>query len=148
MKRILLLAAVAAAMMAAGCVQDNAESLYNKNEDNAGRDLTLSNDGKHDGGDFINHGDDDMTLSDQNPNLLNTDNENHHSYSQDVQKAKDVISSKGYRPGKIWINGGIMYVTAHPNGRLKGKQRNRAEKSLEKSLTRALPRYDIHVDIE
>ena len=100
------------------------------------------------GPNFTDDHDDGMTMSDQNPNLPNTDNQNRHNFSQDVQQAKDVISAKGYEPGQIWINGGNMSVTVHHDGELSKKERENAEKALKKNLTRALPRYEINVDMK
>lgn len=139
-----------AVVMVAGCAQDNTESVYDKNEDKAGVDLNRENDGvrRGDGPNFTRDLDDGMTMTDQNPNLLNTDNENHHSYSQDVQKAKDVISDAGYEPDSIWINGDDMNVTAHPDGRLSAKDRENAAKKLGNKLAKALPRYNVNVDIK
>lgn len=134
--------------MVSGCTQDNTESLYDKNQDSAGQDLTTNDNGKHEGGDFVNEDDDDMTMTDQNPNLLNTDNENHLNFSMDVQKAKEVISAEGYEPDGIWINGGTMSVTANHDGRMSKDEKASAVKSLEEKLTRALPRYEINVDMK
>jgi hypothetical protein len=149
LKKLLMLF-VLAMIMVSGCGQDNTDSVYDKNEDQAGVDLNRDHDGvrEGDGPNFTRDQDDGMTMTDQNPNLLNTDNENHHSFSQDVQKAKDVISDAGFEPGSIWINGGEMNVTAQLQGRVTRKDRENAQKTLQEKLTRALPRYDINVDIE
>ncbi|WP_079506274.1 hypothetical protein [Mesobacillus jeotgali] len=149
MKKLLMLF-VFAIVLVSGCAQDNAESVYDKDEDQAGVDLNREHDGvRHgDGPNFSRDQDDGMTMTDQNPNLLNTDNENRHSFSQDVQKAKDVISDAGYEPGSIWINGGEMNVTAQLQGRVTKKDRDNAQKKLHDMLTKALPRYDINVKID
>ncbi|MBS8265545.1 hypothetical protein DYI25_14045 [Mesobacillus boroniphilus] len=149
MKKLLMLL-VLAMVIVSGCGQDNTDSVYDKNEDQAGVDLNREDDGvrEGDGPNFTRDLDDGMTMTDQNPNLLNTDNENHYSFSQDVQKAKDVISDAGYEPGSIWINGGKMNVTAQLQGRVTRKDRENAQKTLQEKLTRALPRYDVNVDIE
>jgi hypothetical protein len=149
LKKLLMLF-VLTIVMVSGCGQDNTDSVYDKDEDQAGVDLNRDHDGIREGDDpnFTRDQDDGMTMTDQNPNLLNTDNENHHSFSQDVQKAKDVISDAGYEPGSIWINGGEMNVTAQLQGRVTRKDRENAQKTLQEKLTRALPRYDINVDIE
>lgn len=149
LKKLLILL-MFAVVMVSGCAQDNAESVYDKDEDQAGVDLNRENDGvRHgDGPNFTKDQDNGMTMTDQNPNLLNTDNENHHSFSQDVQKAKDVISDAGYEPGSIWINGGEMNVTAQLQGRVTRKDREKAQKTLHDKLAQALPRYDINVNIE
>lgn len=149
MKKLLMLV-VFAVVMVSGCGQDNTESVYDKDQDQAGMDLNREGDGvrEGDGPNFSRDQDDGMTMTDQNPNLLNTDNENHHSFSQDVQKAKDVISDAGYEPGSIWINGGEMNVTAQLEGRVTRKDRENARKTLQQKLTKALPRYDINVDIQ
>jgi hypothetical protein len=149
LKKFLMLF-VLAIVMVSGCGQDNTDSVYDKDEDQAGVDLNRDHDGvrEGDGPNFTRDQDDGMTMTDQNPNLLNTDNENHHSFSQDVQKAKDVISDAGYEPGSIWINGGEMNVTAQLQGRVTRKDRENAQKTLQEELTRALPRYEINVDIE
>jgi hypothetical protein len=149
LKKLLMLF-VLSMVIVSGCSQDNTDSVYDKNEDQAGVDLNRDNDGfrEGDGPNFTRDQDDGMTMTDQNPNLLNTDNENHHSFSQDVQKAKDVISNAGYEPGSIWINGGEMNVTAQLQGRVTRKDRENAQKTLQERLTRALPRYDINVDID
>ena len=149
MKKLLILL-LFAVVIVSGCGQDNTESVYDKDEDQAGVDLNRDHDGfrEGDGPNFTKDQDDGMTMTDQNPNLLNTDNENHHSFSQDVQKAKDVISDAGYEPDSIWINGGEMNVTAQLEGRVTRKDRENAQKTLQQKLTRALPRYDINVDIK
>ena len=149
MKKLLMLF-VLSMVIVSGCGLDNTDSVYDKDEDQAGVDLNRDHDGvrEGDGPNFTRDQDDGMTMTDQNPNLLNTDNENHHSFSQDVQKAKDVISDAGYEPGSIWINGGEMNVTAQLQGRVTRKDRENAQKTLQEKLTRALPRYDINVDIE
>jgi hypothetical protein len=149
MKKILMML-VFGMIIVSGCGQDNTESTYDKNQDTAGQDLTTNDNGVRggDGPNFTKDQDNDMTMGDQNPNLPNTDNQNRHSFSQDVQKAKEVISAQGFEPGSIWINGGTMNVTAHPGNRLSKKDRVSAENSLQKNLTKALPRYEINVDIE
>lgn len=149
MKKLILLF-ILAVVIVSGCAQDNAESTYEKNQDQAGQDLNTAHDGvRHgDGPNFARDQDDGMTMTDQNPNLLNTDNENRHNFSQDVQKAKEVIADAGYEPGSIWINGEEMNVTAEAQGRMTKKDRDAALKSLRNKLTRALPRYDINVDFE
>jgi hypothetical protein len=149
LKKLLMLFAFAIVIVS-GCARNNAESVYDKDEDHAGVDLNREDDGvRHgDGPNFSRDQDDGMTMTDQNPNLLNTDNENHHSFSQDVQKAKDVISDAGYEPGSIWINGGEMNVTAQLQGRVTRKDRDNAQKKLYDKLTKALPRYDINVKID
>lgn len=149
MKKLLMML-IFGMVIVSGCGQDNTESTYDNNQDTAGQDLTTNDNGVRggDGPNFARDQDDDMTLSDQNPNLPNTDNQNRHNFSQDVQKAKEVISSEGLEPGQIWINGGAMNVTAHPEDRLSKKERESAENSLKKNLTKALPRYEINVDIE
>ena len=136
-------------LMVSGCAQNNADSAY-ENQDRAGQDLNTNENGVRggDGPNFADDQDNDMTMSDQNPNLLNTDNENRHNFSQDIQQAKDVITAKGYEPGQIWINGGTMNVTVHHKGRLSKQERGRAADSLRKNLIRALPRYEINVEIE
>jgi hypothetical protein len=149
LKKIMMLLLLAMTLIS-GCVQDNDESIYDKNQDQAGLDLTTEDDGvrRGDGPNFVRDKDDGMTMTDQNPNLLNTDNENHLNFSMDVEKAKEVISAEGYEPGAIWINGGTMSVTAKHDGRMSSKERASAVKSLDKKLTGALPRYEINVDIE
>lgn len=149
MKKLLMIL-ILSVVMVSGCVQDNAESVHDKQQDQAGQDLLTENNGvrKGDGPNFVRDQDDGMTMTDQNPNLLNTDNENHVNFSMDVQKAKEVISAQGFKPDAIWINGGTMNVTARPEGSLSSKDRDQAEKSLRKKLLRALPRYQINVDIE
>ncbi|CAM3842465.1 hypothetical protein [Mesobacillus thioparans] len=149
MKKLLILL-MFAVVLVSGCGQDNTESVYDKDEDQAGVDLNREHDGvRHgDGPNFTKDQDNGMTMTDQNPNLLNTDNENHHSFSQDVQKAKDVISDAGYEPGSIWINGGEMNVTAKLQGRVTRQDREDARKTLHNSLVKALPRYDIKVNID
>lgn len=132
-----------------GCSQNNADSTYEHNQDQAGTDLITNDEGTRNGGDFTNNGDNDMTMGDQNPNLLNTDdNENRHNFSQDVQKAKEVITAHGYEPGQIWINGGVMSVTAKQDKNLSRKKQSSAEKALREDLTKALPRYEINVEME
>ncbi|RSD27152.1 hypothetical protein [Mesobacillus subterraneus] len=149
MKKLMMFLMLAM-LFVSGCVQDNDESVYDKGEDQAGMDLNRENDGvrRGDGPNFARDLNDGMTMGDQNPNLLNTDNENHHSFSQDVQKAKDVISEAGYEPEQIWINGGAMNITARPEERVARKERNRAEKLLQSKLTQALPRYEINLNVE
>lgn len=129
-------------MALAGCGQDNADSTYKDNQDRAGEDLITN----REQGDFTNQPGGDMTMGDQNPNLLNTDNHNRHNFSQDVQKAKEVITARGLEPGQIWINGSVMSVTAKT--RLSGKKRNSEEKELREQLVKALPRYEINVEME
>ncbi|WNF22833.1 hypothetical protein [Mesobacillus jeotgali] len=148
--KILLMLLVFVVVMVSGCGQDNTESVYDKDQDQAGMDLNREGDGvrEGDGPNFSRDQDDGMTMTDQNPNLLNTDNENHHSFSQDVQKAKDVISDAGYEPGSIWINGGEMNVTAQLEGHVTRNDREKAQKTLQQKLAKALPRYDINVDIQ
>lgn len=131
-----------------GCSQNKADSTYEHNQDQAGEDLITNDEGTHRGGDFTNNGDNDMTMGDQNPNLLNTDNQNRHNFSQDVQKAKEVIAAEGYEPGQIWINGGVMSVTAKKEAKRSGKSHNNDAKALQKQLAKALPRYEINVEME
>lgn len=133
------------AVLGSGCAQHNAESIYDKDEDRAGTDINRENDGVRRGNGNQDNG---MTMTDQNPNLLNTDNQNRHSFSMDVQKAKDVISDAGYEPGSIWINGGEMNVTARLQGLVTRKDREDAQKILQNRLSKALPRYDVKVNIE
>jgi hypothetical protein len=149
LKKLIMLL-IFAVVMVSGCGQENAESIYENNQDQAGEDLLTDHDGvrEGDGPNFSRDLDDGMTMDDQNPNLLNTDNENRVNFSQDVRKAKEVISAQGYEPDAVWINGGTMNVTARPEGRLSREERDDAEKSLKKNLLKALPRYEINVDIE
>lgn len=137
-------------IMVSGCAQNNAESIHEKQQDQAGQDLLNDRDGvrEGDGPNFSRDVDDGMTMSDQNPNLLNTDNENHINLSMDVRKAKEVIAAQGYEPDAVWINGGTMNVTVRPEERLSREERDRAEKALRKNLLKALPRYEINVDIK
>ena len=137
-------------VIVSGCGQDNTESVYDKNNDTAGQDLTTNDNGvrRGDGPNFARDQDDGMTMSDQNPNLPNTDNQNRLNFSQDVQKAKEVITDQGFEPDSVWINGGTMNITARPEDRLSKRERESAEKTLKNKLTRALPRYEINVDIE
>lgn len=135
------------AVILTGCSQNNAESTYDRKEDKNGKNLLTSHDGMRGDGDFVNENTMDRTMSSQNPNLPNTDG-TRNSFSADVQQARDVISAKGFVPGRIWINGGNMSVTALDNRQLTEKERAKAEDSLEKRLTKALPRYKIRVQIK
>jgi len=86
------------------------------------------------------------TMSDQNPNLINTGSER--NQNTDTEHAKKVISDTGeFKPDSVWINGNDMWVTAHTDKDLTAKEKLAAQARLHKLLIGALPSYDIEVKV-
>lgn len=87
------------------------------------------------------------TMSDQNPNLLNTDG-GRRSRGQDIEQARTVINQSGsLRPGRIWIDGNGLWANVYTNGRLTEAEEREARSKLHSQLTQALPRYQIEVRV-
>lgn len=109
-------------------------------------ELTENNDTK--GTNVIHTGDElpGRTMSDQNPNLLNTGSERNNR--RDTEHARKVISDTGeFTPDSIWINGDDLWVTAHTDEDLTSKEKMDAQARLHKILMKALPDYDIEVKV-
>ncbi|MGG0718937.1 hypothetical protein ABE096_15285 [Robertmurraya massiliosenegalensis] len=86
------------------------------------------------------------TMSDQNPNLINTGSER--NQGTDIEHAKKVISDTGeFTPDSVWINGNDLWVTAHTDKDLSAKEKIDAQAKLHKLLMGALPSYDIEVQV-
>lgn len=126
-----------------GC-NTNLQGSYDKDEDRDGTKLMTN----------TNRGDDDgvtdmpgRTMSDQNPNLLNTDGGKIDN-GNDISKAKQVINqTKEFRADSVWINGNHMWVTVYKKGMMSEKEKINAESKVHQKLTKALPRYDIEVRV-
>jgi hypothetical protein len=88
-----------------------------------------------------------QTMSDQNPNLLNTDG-GRNSIRSDVDKARDVINqTTEYQSESVWVNGNVMWVTVYKKGMMTNEQRIDAEAIVHALLVKALPRYKIEVRV-
>lgn len=86
------------------------------------------------------------TMSDQNPNLVNTGSDR--NYAREIEKAKQVIlDTKEFTPDAVMINGRDMWVTATTDKKLSSKEKTDAQASLHKLLIKALPTYDIEVKV-
>lgn len=87
------------------------------------------------------------TMSDQNPNLLNT-NGGADNRGQAINQARSVVNaSDEFRPGSIWITADAMYVNVYPKEKMTNKQEINARSKLHSRLTAALPRFVIEVRI-
>lgn len=87
------------------------------------------------------------TMSDQNPNLLNTDG-GRNSIRSDVDKARDVINqTTEYQSDSVWVNGDTMWVTVYKKGMMTNEQRIDAEAIVHALLIKALPQYNIEVRV-
>jgi hypothetical protein len=81
------------------------------------------------------------TMSDQNPNLVNTGSERNHAREiEHVQKA--IADTNEFTPDSIWINGNTLWVTATTEKRLSGKEKVDAQARLHKIVMKAAPRYN------
>lgn len=88
-----------------------------------------------------------QTMSDQNPNLLNTDG-GRNSIRSDVDKARDVINqTTDYQSDSVWVNGNTMWVTVYKKGMMTNEQRIDAEAIVHALLIKALPQYKIEVRV-
>lgn len=103
----------------------------------------------HDTGTNMIHNGDELpgrTMSDQNPNLVNTGSER--NYANEIEQARQVINDTNeFTPDAIMINGRDMWVTANTDKKLSAKEKTDAQSRLHKLLTKALPRYDIEVKV-
>jgi len=87
-------------------------------------------------------------MSDQNPNLPNTDGGRVDQHAV-IEKATKVVNDTGnYRADSVWINGDDLWVTAYKKGRLTDRDRNEAAAELRKKLIQAFPRYHVRVKIQ
>lgn len=88
-----------------------------------------------------------QTMSDQNPNLLNT-NGGADNRGKAINQARGVVNkSDVFRPGSIWITADAMYVNVYPARNLTNKQEIDARAKLHSQLTQALPRFIIEVRV-
>ncbi|UII55761.1 hypothetical protein LS684_19385 [Cytobacillus spongiae] len=139
MKRVILFLFMVL-MALTGCNNQNAEGLYDLEQDADGARL-LSNPTDED--DYRMG----RTMSDQNPNLPNIDG-NGVDQAEDVEQAREVIEQlDGFEPGAVWINGQDMWVTAYKKGMQSNEEKIDTEAMLHKKLLKALPRYHIEVQV-
>lgn len=125
-----------------GCNSDVAGG-YDRDEDRDGTKL-MSNRWNNDNGTTDMPG---QTMSDQNPNLLNTDGGKINN-GDDISKARQVVNQTNeFRAGSVWINGNHMWVTVYKKGMMADKEKINAESNVHQKLTQALPRYDIEVRV-
>jgi hypothetical protein len=143
MTLFLLLMIAAVTTTIAGC-SSNEQYSANKadrvDHDNAIRPLSNNN----------NTGDENargQTMSDQNPNLLNT-NGGADNRGKAINQARGVVNkSADFRPGSIWITADAMYVNVYPKRNLSNNQEVEARAKLHSQLTQALPRFIIEVRV-
>jgi hypothetical protein len=131
-----------AALLTTGCASNEQYSAQKqKNNDRPSLVSNEPNDGAH-----KRFG---RTMSDQNPNLLNTDGGGRRDRGQDIDKAKAIVNnSKEFRSGNIWIDGGGMWVNVYPKGNMDNQQTTHARTKLHSRLIQALPRYQIEVRVQ
>lgn len=129
-------------MVATGCNNNaNVQGGYDLDEDRAGRDFVTNRpDNRVDG----SRG---RTMSDQNPNLLNTGGGRGNNRA-DIDMAREVVQQTDkFTPSTVWINGNYMWVTVYKKGTMTDREKIDAESEVHKNLTKALPRYDIEVRV-
>jgi hypothetical protein len=84
----------------------------------------------------------------QNPNFISL-TEGSANNRADVNKIAQVIEKyTDYRPGSIWINGRDAWVTVHATKNVSQEQREKDRDKIYKTLTRAMPRYQIHLNMD
>jgi hypothetical protein len=84
----------------------------------------------------------------QNPNFISL-TEGSANNRADVNKIAEVIEKyTGYRPGSIWINGRDAWVTVHATKNVSQEQREKDRDKIYKTLVRAMPRYQIHLNMD
>lgn len=145
MNPIILLLVIAAAftLIITGCASDEQYSANKADRVNHGagvRPLSNQNNSQHENA----RG---RTMSDQNPNLLNT-NGGADDRGKAINQARSVVNdSAEFRPGSIWIAADAMYVNVYPKEKMTNKQEINARSKLHSRLTAALPRFVIEVRI-
>lgn len=86
------------------------------------------------------------TMSDQNPNLVNTGSER--NQGREIEKARQVIiNTKEFTPDSIWINGNDLLVSVNTRNRLSAQEKEDTKKRIHVLLMKALPRYDVKVTV-
>jgi len=71
------------------------------------------------------------------------------NHRADVNKIVQVIETyTDYEPGSIWINGNDVWVTVHAKKERTEEQTKKDREKIYKRLTRAMPRYDIHLNMD
>jgi hypothetical protein len=84
----------------------------------------------------------------QNPNFISL-TEGSTNDRADVNKIAQVIEEyTNYEPGSIWLNGNDAWVTVHAPHRLSKQEKEKDRERIYKLLAKAMPRYDIHVNMD
>jgi hypothetical protein len=112
-------------------------------ENNQGRNMRNGT-GRQDNGTNETRG---RTMSDQNPNLLNTGGGRFDNAGVIRHARKTINQTDEFEPGAIWINGDAMWVTVYKNGPMTNDQKIHAEARAHALLTKAFPDYRVEVNV-
>ncbi|NMD70046.1 hypothetical protein HHO41_07065 [Bacillus sp. DNRA2] len=142
MKKFILLSFLASTILA-GCAMNNDRRVQTAGDQNEKVNIIDTRPNADEGPRAVPG----RTMSDQNPNLLNT-NGGGNSRGKDIEHARTVINQSGnLRPGRIWIDGNGLWANVYTNGRLTETEERDARTKLHTQLTQALPRYQIEVRV-
>ncbi|HZG73736.1 MAG TPA: hypothetical protein VEY51_19520 [Chondromyces sp.] len=120
---------------------NNEQSVYTRNEDDAGTQFVQHKNNGIDQRDLRDY----SRNTNQNPNFIDLSPEQP-TRGTDEDKAEEVIQKyTKYELESVWINGQNMNVTVSTNEEIQDRQKQ--EKEVRDTLTRALPRYIIDVKI-
>jgi len=133
----------------AACTMNPTGSQYHQqSEDRDGTNLATGEEKRKDPDISLYNRFDDPEKTNQNPNFISL-REGSANHRADVNKIVQVIETyTDYEPGSIWINGNDVWVTVHAKKERTEEQTKKDREKIYKRLTRAMPRYDIHLNMD
>ena len=136
-------------LLLSACTMNPTDSQYHQqSEDRDGSNL-MTGEGKGKDPDiFLYNRFDDPEKTNQNPNFISL-REGSANHRADVKKiVQEIEAYTDYEPGSVWINGNDVWVTVHAKKERTKEQTEKDREKIYKRLTRAMPRYDIHLNID
>jgi uncharacterized lipoprotein YajG len=98
-------------------------------------------------GNVLQNNDNNVDYSTQNP-LVDISNSPLHT-NEDQEQIENVLEmEKGYWLGSMWINGKNAWITVYTSNKMTRAEMRKKEQQLQYQFKQALPRYDIHVNLQ
>ncbi|GAF12781.1 hypothetical protein JCM19046_1283 [Bacillus sp. JCM 19046] len=69
----------------------------------------------------------------------------HRTLEEDARQVEGIVTKQGFRSGTAFVNGGHIYVKAHPNEHWSKKETEQHLIDLNRAFKSEIPRYRVHV---
>ncbi len=69
----------------------------------------------------------------------------HRTLEDDARQVEAIVQKHGFRSGAAFVNGGHIYVKAHPDEKWSKSEIKTERSDLQKALKAEIPRYDVHL---